>query len=121
MEDMATQTETINEMAGLLKILSEPNRLRILEKIISGVQCNCELGSALEMAPNLISHHLSILRDADLIETERDPLDARWVYYSINVSKLEEIGTALNQFFDPGRVKPRLFTCGPSFSQEHTK
>ncbi|MFU8827390.1 MAG: ArsR/SmtB family transcription factor [Brevefilum sp.] len=118
---MATQTETINEMAGLLKILSEPNRLRILEKIISGVQCNCELGSALEMAPNLISHHLSILRDADLIETERDPLDARWVYYSINVSKLEEIRTVLNLFFDPGRIKPRLLTCGPGFLHEQTK
>jgi ArsR family transcriptional regulator, arsenate/arsenite/antimonite-responsive transcriptional repressor len=67
MENQATQITKISEMASLLKILSEPNRLRILEKIMEGVQCNCELGSALQMAPNLISHHLSVLRDAGVI------------------------------------------------------
>lgn len=120
MENLAAQTTTISEMTGLLKILSEPTRLRILEKIMDGVQCNCELGDALQITPNLISHHLSVLRDAGLIKTERDSLDARWVYYSIEINKLEEIRMALNAFFDPSRVKPRLITCGPSFSQEQT-
>ena len=115
------QDKKLIEMACLLKILSEPNRLRILEKIMDGVQCNCELGSALQIAPNLISHHLSVLREAGLIETERDPIDARWIYYAINIDKLEEIGTFLDGFFNPDRVKPRLITCGPSFIQEHTQ
>lgn len=118
MEKNQKQDKTLIELAGLLKILSEPNRLRILEKIMDGVQCNCELGGALQIAPNLISHHLSVMRDAGLIDTERDPFDARWIYYSINISTLEEIGTLLNGFFDPGRVKPRRLTCGPSFVQE---
>jgi len=121
MEKNQLQDKTLIEMACLLKILSEPNRLRILEKIMDGVQCNCELGSALQIAPNLISHHLSVLRDAGLIDTERDPIDARWIYYAININKLEEIGTFLNGFFNPGRVKPRLITCGPSFMQEQTQ
>ncbi len=121
MEKTQIQDKTMIELASLLKILSEPNRLRILEKIMDGVQCNCELGSALQIAPNLISHHLSVLRDAGLIETERDPFDARWIYYSVNISKLEEIGTFLNGFFDPGRVMPRRLTCGPSFLQEQTQ
>jgi ArsR family transcriptional regulator, arsenate/arsenite/antimonite-responsive transcriptional repressor len=121
MESLATQTAATNQLASLLKIISEPTRLRILEKIIDGVQCNCELGDALKITPNLISHHLSVLRDEGLIDTERDPMDARWVYYSVNIKKLEELRMEFNSFFDPNRIKPRLLTCGPSFLQEQTK
>ena len=120
MDRAQNQDQTVTDMACLFKILGEPNRLRILGKIMDGVQCNCELGSALKIAPNLISHHLSVLRDAGLIDTERDPTDARWIYYSININKLEEICTFLKVFLDPGRVMPRLVTCGPSFVQEQT-
>jgi ArsR family transcriptional regulator, arsenate/arsenite/antimonite-responsive transcriptional repressor len=105
----------INIAADLLKILSEPNRLLIYEKICEGVQCNCELGSALNMAPNLISHHLSILRGANLIHAERAPEDARWVYYAINKDTMQEIRTFLIGFFDPDRIQPRLPVCGPAF------
>lgn len=121
LENKDTLTKSIDEIANLLKILSEPNRLRILEKIMNGVQCNCELGSALHIAPNLISHHLSVLRDAEIIKTERDPFDARWIYYSINDPKMEEIRTFLGSFFHPSRVKPRQLTCGPSFVHEQVQ
>lgn len=117
-ENTASHSTNLNEIANLLKIIGEPNRLRILEKIMEGVQCNCEMGSALHIAPNLISHHLSVLRDAEIIQTERDPLDARWVYYSINELKMEEIRTFIGAFFHPNRVKPRQLTCGPSFVHE---
>lgn len=118
MEKQKFKVETLSELSSLLKIISELNRLRILESIFQGVQCNCELGSELDIAPNLISHHLSVLRDAGIIETERAPHDARWIYYSINDQKLEEIRTLLNIFFDPSRVQPRQLTCGPRFEKE---
>jgi ArsR family transcriptional regulator len=100
-------------LASRLKVLAEPNRLLILEMIIQGMQCNCELGDALQMAPNLISHHLGKLREAGLVDVERDPVDARWVYYSINRAALDELNTAFGLFFDPARIKPRSLTCGP--------
>lgn len=121
LEHNDSSSTTIDEIAGLLKILGEPNRLRILEKIMEGVQCNCELGSALHIAPNLISHHLSVLRDAQIIQTERDPLDARWIYYSINKSKLEEIRTFISGYFHPSQIKPRQLTCGPSLIMEQAQ
>ena len=101
-----------------LKVICEPNRLLLLEKIIEGVQCNCELGDALQMAPNLISHHLSILREAGLIETERDPQDGRWVYYSINPKAMEELRLLFGNFFDMSRIQPRRLTCGPQATEE---
>jgi ArsR family transcriptional regulator len=96
-----------------LKVLAEPNRLLIFHFLMEGVQCNCELGDGLQMAPNLISHHLRVLREAGLVEVERDALDARWLYYSINHQALEELNQAFGSFFDPERIKPRRLTCGP--------
>lgn len=101
------------KMSKWFKVFSEPKRLLIFDLLMQGVQCNCELGESLKMAPNLISHHLSILRKAGLVEVERDPVDSRWIYYSINEKALEELSQAFGDFFDPERIKPRRPTCGP--------
>lgn len=103
----------LDQMAKWLKVLAEPNRLLIFHYLMEGVQCNCELGSGLDMAPNLISHHLRVLREAGLIDVERDAQDARWIYYSINRQALQEFNQAWGIFFDPQRIKPRRLTCGP--------
>ena len=103
----------LNLLASRLKVLAEPKRLLILEMIIQGMQCNCELGDALQMAPNLISHHLSKLREVGLVNAERDPLDSRWVYYSVNQTALDALNDTFGVFFDPERIQPRRLTCGP--------
>jgi ArsR family transcriptional regulator len=101
-------------LAPLLKVLADPNRLRIFNLLMEGVQCNCELGDRLQMAPNLISHHLSVLRRAGLIQAERDARDPRWVYYSIHRPALDALNAAFGAFFDPARIQPRHPTCGPA-------
>ncbi len=106
----------LERMAKWLKVLAEPNRLLIFHLLMEGVQCNCELGDGLQMAPNLISHHLRVLREAGLVDVEHDALDARWIYYSINRRALDEINQAFGTFFDAGRIKPRRLTCGPQGS-----
>ena len=103
----------LETLADRLKVLAEPKRLLIFNLLMEGVQCNCELGDFLEMPPNLISHHLSKLRAAGLVDAERDPVDSRWVYYSINRAALDELNKAFGAFFDPKRIKPRRATCGP--------
>ena len=103
----------LQALADLLKVLAEPKRLLILDLLMQGVQCNCERGEALQMAPNLISHHLSVLRQAGLVHIERDALDARWIYYSIDRRALDELNATFGQFFDPARIKSRRPTCGP--------
>ena len=103
----------LEKLADRLKVLAEPKRLLIFNLLMEGVQCNCELGDFLEMSPNLISHHLSKLRAAGLVDMERDPVDSRWVYYSVNRVALEELNSAFAAFFDPDRIKPRRKTCGP--------
>ena len=103
----------LETLANRLKVLAEPNRLLIINLLMEGVQCNCELGGALQMAPNLISHHLSKLREVGLVDVERDQIDARWVYYSVNRIALDELNTAFGAFFDPARIQHRRLACGP--------
>lgn len=118
-ETLTPPPANLQDLARWLKALSEPKRLLLLDLIVQGVQCNCELGDELDMAPNLISHHMSVLREVGLVDAERDPLDARWVYYSVNRAALEQLNAAFGAFFSPKRIQPRRLTCGPQAIVSH--
>ncbi|PKO12798.1 MAG: ArsR family transcriptional regulator [Chloroflexi bacterium HGW-Chloroflexi-10] len=112
------EQSSFSNLARWLKVVYEPKRLLLLEKIIEGVQCNCELGDALQMAPNLTSHHLGVLRESGLVDAVRDPNDARWIYYSINLAAMEELKQVFSDFFNAERIQPRRLTCGPQTAAE---
>ena len=113
MTDLADSSEKIEAMAQQLKVLANPKRLQIINLLMEGVQCNCELAGALNLPLNLISHHMAILRKADLVNVQRDVSDSRWVYFSINEPHLRSLNQAMDTFFDVGRIQPRLPNCGP--------
>ena len=113
MSEVLSPPVNLQTFSEKLKVLAEPKRLLILNLLMEGVQCNCELGDTLQMAPNLISHHLSVLRQSGLVDVERDPINSRWVYYSVNLTALDELISTFGAFFDPGRIQPRRLTCGP--------
>jgi ArsR family transcriptional regulator len=103
----------IQRLSQQLKVLANPKRLQIMNLLMEGVQCNCELGDSLDLPLNLISHHIGILRKAGLVNIERDTVDARWVYFSVNEPALLTLNEAFGQFFDIGRIRPRQPNCGP--------
>lgn len=106
----------LERLTAQLKVLANPKRMQMIHLLMEGVHCNCELGDALDMSPNLISHHMGILRDLGLVEMERDAVDARWVYFSINEAALAELNQTFQTFFDPQRIQPRRPMCGPQGS-----
>lgn len=108
----------LKTLAERLKVLAEPKRLLIFNLLMEGVQCNCELGDSLQMPPNLISYHLSKLRAVGLVDVERDAVDSRWIYYSVNRAALEELIDAFGAFFDPKRIQPRRPKCGPQITNK---
>jgi len=110
---IAAAPTDLMRLARQLKAVADPKRLLILHLLIEGLQCNCEFGDALQMAPNLISHHLRILREVGLVDVERDQRDGRWLYYSINRAALDALNAAFGLAFDPARIKARRPTCGP--------
>lgn len=84
-----------SEMAPLLAALGDPVRLRIVSMLAAapdGAACGCDLEQPLGLAQPTVSHHLKILREAGLVEGERQ---GRWVFYRVVPERLEELRRAL--------------------------
>ena len=113
MASMSPPTVDLQTLSDRLKVLAEPKRLLILNLLMQGVRCNCELSDVLGMAPNLISHHMNVLCQAGLVTAERDPLDARWIYYSVNNTAIEALTADFRSFFDVTHIQLRQSWCGP--------
>jgi len=109
---MRQDETTFAESTTLLKALGEPNRLRIMAELMKGDTCNAELNEALGLAPNLLSHHLRILSDTGLINSRRDTIDGRWIYYSVDRAAAGRWQQWFSAFLDPARIRERP-VCGP--------
>ena len=59
----------------------DPIRLRVLDALTRGELCVCDLLEILEIAPNLLSYHLRILREVGLVEATRR---GRWIDYRLD-------------------------------------
>lgn len=102
----------LQQTAAIFKALADPNRLRILDTLMRGVSCNGELNDRLGLPPNLLSHHLGVLKKAGLIASRRDVVDGRWIYYAVDLQSIEHWRNWFSDFLDPARVQPRCL-CGP--------
>lgn len=104
--------EEIGGITAVLKALGEPNRLRIFDTLMRGDSCNCELQEMLGLAPNLLSHHLRVLEKAKLVQSRRDRIDGRWIYYSVDRAAAAHWQRWFGDFVDPARIAERE-VCGP--------
>ena len=78
--------------AEVLKAVADPTRLEILEMLSPQIRCNCHFQEHLDLAPNLLSYHLKVLREAGLIVgTKR----GRWVDYALTDDARSLITAAL--------------------------
>lgn len=100
-----------------LKAYADPNRLRIFALLLEGELCNGMLNEMLGLAPNLLSHHLRVLREAGLIQDRRDSVDARWIYYSVDEAALSRWYRWLLTFFNPVQLAAQRDVCGPEQRQ----
>ena len=111
-ENISTDEQRLEEAASVLKVLADPNRLRIFAELMRGDSCNCELKDNLALPPNLLSHHLRVLSDAGLVSSRRDVIDGRWIYYTVDREAAARWQAWFSWFFDPGRIHERA-VCGP--------
>ncbi len=58
--------------ASKLKVLSDSTRLAVLELLMNGPRNVREMMEHLKVEQSLLSHHLAILRDHELVEAHRD-------------------------------------------------
>ncbi len=87
-------------LAGVLKALAEPNRLRLVSMIAAnastGATCVCDLIEPVGLSQPTVSHHLKVLTDAGLLNREQR---GKWAYFSLVPSALTAVATAIT----PGR------------------
>ena len=81
-------------MIDMLKAVAEENRFEIMTLLSHESLCVCELEERLKIPQNLISHHLSVLKKAGLIENCRC---GKKNYYSINKQSFNKLTNALRQ------------------------
>ena len=104
--------QTLIEVSTVLKVLADPNRLRIFAELMRGDSCNNELKDNLGLPSNLLSHHLRVLSEAGLVNSRRDIVDARWIYYTVDQEAVARWQAWFGEFLDPARIQERI-VCGP--------
>ncbi|GGK35411.1 putative transcriptional regulator, ArsR family protein [Pilimelia terevasa] len=82
-------------LAGVLKALADPARLRLLSLIQAapdGEACVADLTSPLGLSQPTVSHHLRILTESGLLEREKRGV---WAYYRLVPASIATIADLL--------------------------
>ena len=81
--DAPLDEDQSKRLAGLMKALADPVRLRLLSLVAtapSGEVCACDFPAALGKSQPTISHHLSQLVAADILEREQR---GKWAWFRL--------------------------------------
>jgi len=70
----------MRDFLSITKALSDENRVRILMALDNSELCVCQVIELLRIAPSTVSKHMSILKQARLVEGRKN---GRWVYYRL--------------------------------------
>ncbi len=86
----------MGDCSALLKAASDEHRLTILCMLNQGERCVCEILPNLRIPQNLASHHLKILKNAELIKSRKS---GQRVYYTVDPTNMKKLRSLLNHIF----------------------
>jgi ArsR family transcriptional regulator len=92
--DVMTQDDA-ERLAGVLKALAEPARLRLVSIISAAAPepvCVCELIQPLALTQPTVSHHLRVLTEAGILTREQR---GKWAFYGLVPGALAVVGAAI--------------------------
>lgn len=96
-----------NEGIKVFKALADDNRLEIIELLMSGERCACEILEELKIGQSTLSHHMRILCDAGLVDSCKQ---GKWMHYSLSAE-----GSA------HARALIEYYTLAPEKAEDYTK
>jgi DNA-binding transcriptional ArsR family regulator len=82
-----------------LAALADPTRRAILQMLNERDMTAGEIGARFQISAPSVSHHLSVLKQAELVRSERN---GQTIVYSLNSTVVQEFLQQLLQFFDVG-------------------
>ncbi|MBZ0306774.1 MAG: metalloregulator ArsR/SmtB family transcription factor [Anaerolineae bacterium] len=88
-----------DELTALFKALSHPVRLQMLDLISQGEGevCVCDLEHHFDLTQPTLSHHIKVLREAGLIQSEQNRV---WVFHRIDPDRVRQIRNVLSLFIN---------------------
>lgn len=79
----------IRQRADAFSALGDPIRLKMVRLLAQHDSlCVCEIQAAFEVGQPTVSHHLKVLRDADLVDVQRK---GTWAYYILRRDSVKEL------------------------------
>lgn len=87
--------ESADELAGPMRALADPVRLRIVALVASandGEACACDLPAVLGRSQPTVSHHLALLVNAGILDREQR---GKWAWYRLRPARLEALAAVL--------------------------
>jgi DNA-binding transcriptional ArsR family regulator len=88
-------------MNEVYKALADPSRREILRLLSRGERNAGELAEHFDQGRPTISHHLTVLKDADLIRSRRE---GQQIYYTLNTTVVQDV---LARLWDLFGVQPQ--------------
>ncbi|MHB8863122.1 MAG: ArsR/SmtB family transcription factor [Pirellulaceae bacterium] len=70
----------LRDFMAITKALADEQRVRVLMALQRGELCVCQIVELLGLATSTVSKHMSILKQARLVESRKD---GRWMYYRL--------------------------------------
>lgn len=80
--------EMLYELSDFFKVFGDSTRIKILVALDRGPLCVCEISEVLSMTNSAVSHQLKVLRQSNLIRSDRK---GKNVYYSLADSHVRDI------------------------------
>jgi ArsR family transcriptional regulator len=84
----------LEEFIAITNALADENRVRALLALRGGELCLCQVIELLRLAPSTVSKHMSILRQAGLVQARKE---GRWMYYRLPDPQADEVPPAVRE------------------------
>ncbi|MBS5825480.1 MAG: winged helix-turn-helix transcriptional regulator [Clostridium argentinense] len=76
------------ENSKIMKAVSDPNRLKIIDILSCGERCACDILEHFNFTQPTLSHHMKVLIDCGIVDSRKEGI---WNYYSLNRSNCNKL------------------------------
>ncbi len=97
MPDGAPSRRLLERRAKVIKALAHPSRLAMVDALVEGEKCVCDLQALVGADMSTVSKHLSLLRDAGIVLSDKRGLQ---VFYRLRVPCLLSFFSCVDAVFE---------------------
>jgi DNA-binding transcriptional ArsR family regulator len=95
----------MKKVLNITKALADESRVRALMLLKNGELCVCQIIEVLGLAPSTVSKHMSILKQADLVEARKS---GRWIYYRLPGKDSEETVRIILEWLEANLINDKI-------------